>query len=78
MVPLSYEGIDKIEDLVMSGLTLNEIVDNYGRALHPDAVTFFSYHKMAKRLMLKTMIQYFQEHGTIPDFVERCKQQNTT
>ena len=76
MVKLSFEGIDQIADLVISGMTLNEIVDRYGRALHSDAVLFFGYHKMAKRLMLKAMIQYFQVHGTIHDFVERCEQHN--
>jgi hypothetical protein len=46
------------------------IVDSYGRSLHPDSNIFFKYHKQAKRIILKNMIEYFNMYGTLDDYVE--------
>ena len=53
MIPISYEGIIKVIDLLNSGKKIEDIVDSYGRPIHEDAKEFFLYHKQAKRLLIK-------------------------
>ena len=74
MRPLSCEGIDQVANIIEQGMTVDNIVDSHGRPLHPDACTFFSYHKQAKRLILKDMVKYFQYNGTVSSYVERVKE----
>ena len=53
MKPICYNGINKVIDLLNNGCKLDDIIDSYGRPLHSDANEFFSYHKQAKRLIIK-------------------------
>lgn len=50
--PISYQGASKVVALLNSGLSVKDIVDSYGRAVHPDAAEFCSYHKQAKRMAI--------------------------
>ena len=50
MRPISFAGAAKVADLIELGHTLDEIVDQYGRAVHTDANEFCAYHKQAKRI----------------------------
>jgi hypothetical protein len=55
MKEISYKGIIKVIDLLNKELDITNIVDSYGRPIHNDAKEFFSYHKQAKRLLLKKL-----------------------
>lgn len=52
MKEVSYKGASKVMALLDSGLSVQQIVDSYSRAIHPAAAEFCSYHKQAKRLMI--------------------------
>ena len=43
-------------DLLDANVKLSNIIDRYGRPIHPDAQEFFSYHKQAKRLLIKSAV----------------------
>jgi len=57
MKPLSYMGASKVADLLDAGVPLEQIVDSYGRPIHPDAQEFFSYHCQAKRSAIKAAVE---------------------
>ena len=53
---LCYSGAARVMDLVDADVTLSDIVDRYGRPVHPDAREFLSYHTQAKRLLIKACV----------------------
>ena len=46
------EGVAKVSALVHKGFKIEQICDQYGRSVHPDADKFLSYHRQAKRMMI--------------------------
>jgi len=53
MKSISYDGLLTVINLLNSGLKLDDIVDSYGRPINEGDKEFFSYHKQAKRLIIK-------------------------
>ena len=53
MVKLDFKGVSKVVNLLNNGVELDDIVDSYGRPLCEEANEFFSYHKQAKRMIIK-------------------------
>lgn len=49
---LCYSGVTRVMDLVDAGVTLSDIADRYGRAVHPDARKFLSHHTQAKMTLI--------------------------
>ena len=53
MKKITYNGAAAVIELIDSGVALDQICDRYGRPIHPLAHEFLSYHKQAKRMLLR-------------------------
>ena len=53
MRAMDYTGAAAVVQLIEDGLALGDIVDRYGRAVHPQAKRFMSYHRTAKRFLIR-------------------------
>ena len=54
---LDYQGASRVMDLLDANIKLSNITDRYGRPIHPEAQEFLSYHKQAKRLLIKSAVR---------------------
>ena len=50
---MGYNGASRVVTLINKGHAISDIVDSYGRPVHPDAIEFCSYHAQAKRILIK-------------------------
>ncbi len=56
MVRFTYEGWEKIINLIDKGKRLEDIVDSNGRSIDSDAEEFTLHHKQIKRVIIKHLI----------------------
>ncbi len=51
--PIDYQGASRIMNLLDAALRLEDIVDQHGRSVHPEADHFLRDHNEAKRILIK-------------------------
>ena len=71
MADLSWNGASKVVALLDAGLPLEQIVDRYGRHVHPDAQEFCSSHSQAKRIIIKKAVDDLDVRARLRDLEDR-------
>ena len=59
MKDFCFDGRNKVLALIQNGYSIEQICDNYGRSVHPDADEFLAYHRQAKRMLIKQCIEKY-------------------
>ena len=50
---IDYQGASRVMNLLDAALRLEDIVDQHGRSVHPEADHFLRNHNEAKRILIK-------------------------
>jgi len=59
MPEIGMDGMAKVFALIHQGYKIEQICDQFGRSVHADADKFLSYHRQAKRMMIKEWIKIY-------------------